>query len=434
MKADSTGRHITFWTSFSFIVASMIGTGVFTSLGFQLADIQSIFSLLMLWLIGGVVAIAGALTYAELGTVFPRSGGEYHILSSIIHPSVGFAAGIISATVGFTAPAVLAAIALGDYLSAVLPFFNKTYTAFFVIIGLHYLHMSSVSNGIYFQDISTGLKVGLIVLFIGFGFFIEQPQSISLMPNIGDVSIIFSPSFAIGLVWVSYAYTGWNSSIYIAGEIINPDANISKVMLLATTFVMILYVLLNYIFLYSTPIELMVGHIDIGYVSGLHIFGDFGGAIMSLGISIILLSTVSSYIYIGPRIIQVMGEDYLFLSVLKHKNSKDIPINAFWIQLLLSIVLILTSSFKQILMYTGVSLIITTTLTVFSLFILRYKKPGILRPYKVIGYPIVPFIFLIVNLWILYFSFMHSMAETLVGIYLVVGSIVGFFIISWLRK
>ena len=204
-------------------------------------------------------------------------------------------------------------------------------SACIVIIGLHWLHMSSVRWGTVFQDASTGIKVGLIIVFIGFGFIIDQAQPISIMPRLGDGSILMSPSFAIGLVWVSYAYTGWNSAIYVAGELIDPKVNISKVMIVSTIFVMILYVLLNYIFLYSTPVESMIGQVDIGYLAGVQIFGDIGGKVMGLGISIILLSTVSSYVYIGPRIMQIMGEDHWFLDTLRYKNSNDIPINAFWV-------------------------------------------------------------------------------------------------------
>ena len=313
MKTNNAGRHISFWTALSFIVASMIGTGVFTSLGFQLMEIQSIFPLLMLWIVGGIVALTGALTYGELGTALPRSGGEYHLLSS-------------------------------------------------------------------------------------------------------------------------YAYTGWNSVIYVAGEITDPKVNITKVMVVATTFVTVLYVLLNYIFLYSTSVESMTGQVDVGYIAGVQIFGDIGGTMMGLGISIILLSTVSSYVYIGPRIMQIMGEDHRFLNILKHKNSNGIPINAFWIQLLLSILLILSSSFKQILLYAGISLIITTTLTVISLFVLRHNEPELDRPYKVLGYPFVPILYLIVNIWILYFSFIESRLESFVGMGIIIVSMFAFFMFSGIKK
>ena len=148
----------------------MIGTGVFTSLGYQLADIQSVFPLMMLWVIGGIVALCGALVYSELGAALPRSGGEYHFLSRIIHPSIGFGAGIVSSTVGFSAPAVLAAMALGSYTSAVFPGLNQTLVASIVILGFHGLHMKTVKWGTFFQDSSTVIKIGLILIFIAFGF------------------------------------------------------------------------------------------------------------------------------------------------------------------------------------------------------------------------------------------------------------------------
>ncbi len=401
----------------------MIGTGVFTSLGFQLVDIQSVFPLMMLWIIGGIVALCGALVYSELGAALPRSGGEYHLLSRIIHPSIGFGAGIVSATVGFTAPAVLAAMALGSYLAAVFPDLSSTIVASVVMIGFHGLHMKSVKWGTLFQDGSTAIKIGLILIFITFGFVVNVPQDISILPKPGDGALLLSSGFAVSLVWVSYAYTGWNSAVYIAGEIQDPKVNISKSMLMGTAFVMVLYVLLNFVFLLSTPMDAMKGQVEVGYISGVQIFGNQGANIIGLGISILLLSTVSSYVYIGPRIMQIMGEDHEFFEFLKKKNDAGIPLNAFWIQLILSFVFILTSSFEQVLMYAGISLIITTTLTVISLFVLRVKEPNLIRPYKVWGYPITPFIFLIVNLWILFYSFQETTFESMIGVGIILSSI-----------
>ena len=430
MKTDLTGRHISFFTAASFVIASMIGTGVFTSMGYQLLDIQSIFPLMMLWIIGGIIALSGVLSYSELSTALPRSGGEYHFLSYILHPSIGFAAGIVSATVGFTAPAVLAAIALGEYLSSIFPFLDRIVIASVVLGGLHLIHMTNLRLGIIFQDSFTGIKIGIILVFICFGFFIDKPQSISLLPLDGDFKIILSSSFAVNLVWVSYAYTGWNSVIYISGEIKNPKLNISKAMFLSTCFVMLLYILLNYIFLYTTPINSMIGKVDIGYIVGTKIFSEKGAKIIGLCISILLLSTVSSYVYIGPRIIQIMGEDHEIIKFFKFKNNKQIPINAFCLQLFLSFLFIMTSSFEQVLMYAGISLIITTTLTIISLFVLRVKKPNLHRPYKVWGYPITPLIFLIINIYILYNSFLESMIESLIGIGIFISGIVLYFISS----
>ena len=412
----------------------MIGTGVFTSLGYQLVNIQSVFPLMMLWIVGGVVALCGTLVYSELGAALPRSGGEYHLLSRIIHPSIGFGAGIVSATVGFTAPAVLAAMALGSYLSAVIPGLDQTLIAAIVILGFHGLHMMSVIWGTKFQDGSTAIKIGLILIFIAFGLFMDAPQSISIWPKLGDGAVMLSSGFAVSLVWVSYAYTGWNSAVYVAGEIHDPKQNISRSMLMGTAFVMVLYILLNYVFLYSAPTDAIVGQVEVGYISGIRIFGKMGAKIIGIGISILLLSTVSSYVYIGPRIMQIMGEDHAFIGFLKEKNSDEIPLNAFWVQLGISFLFILKSSFEQVLMYAGISLIITTTLTVISLFILRINEPDLDRPYKVWAYPFTPMIYLIINCWILFYSFRESTFEFMVGIGIITTSIALYYLIPVLKK
>ena len=412
----------------------MIGTGVFTSLGYQLVNIQSVFPLMMLWIVGGVVALCGTLVYSELGAALPRSGGEYHLLSRIIHPSIGFGAGIVSATVGFTAPAVLAAMALGSYLSAVIPGLDQTLIAAIVILGFHGLHMMSVTWGTKFQDGSTAIKIGLILIFIAFGLFMDAPQSISIWPKLGDGAVMLSSGFAVSLVWVSYAYTGWNSAVYVAGEIHDPKQNISRSMLMGTAFVMVLYILLNYVFLYSAPTDAIVGQVEVGYISGIRIFGKMGAKIIGIGISILLLSTVSSYVYIGPRIMQIMGEDHAFIGFLKEKNSDEIPLNAFWVQLGISFLFILKSSFEQVLMYAGISLIITTTLTVISLFILRINEPDLDRPYKVWAYPLTPMIYLIINCWILFYSFRESTFESMVGIGIITTSIALYYLIPVLKK
>ncbi len=152
------------WTASCFVIASMIGTGVFTSLGFQLNVIQSIFPLIMLWIVGGVVALCGALSYSELGAALPRSGGEYHLLSRIIHPSIGFAGGFVSATVGFSAPAVLAAMALGMYFAAIFPAFDPIWVACSMILIFHFLHaFSRTHNTVYLFHIQ--LYIGQLIQF-----------------------------------------------------------------------------------------------------------------------------------------------------------------------------------------------------------------------------------------------------------------------------
>ena len=408
----------------------MIGTGVFTSLGYQLLDIQSGFSIIMLWFIGGVISLFGALSYSELASALPRSGGEYYLLSRILHPSIGLSAGIISATVGFSAPAVLAAIALANYLKPIFVNINVSILAATVIILLNILHSFSLGVGKSFQVWSTLLKLFTMILFIFAGIFFSDKQNISFSPKLEDLKIVLSPEFAVNLVWVSYAYAGWNSSVYVVGEIVKPNKNIFKSILIGTLLVAAFYVMLNYVFLVVSPIESLKGEIEIGYISSVNLFGEKSAKLISILIGLLLLSTVSSYVYVGPRIIQAIGEDYDKLSFLSKINQNGVPFNAFIIQLVISLGFILSSTFEEVVLYTGIILIITTSITVCSLIYLRLKEPDLKRPYKVWGYPFTPFIFIILNTWILVYTVYLKPTESIIGICLMIFSLGLFFILK----
>ena len=415
-------RHLSLTAAISLVVSSMIGTGVFTSLGYQLLDIQSGFSIIMLWFIGGVISLFGALSYSELASALPRSGGEYYLLSRILHPSIGLSAGIISATVGFSAPAVLAAIALANYLKPIFVNVNVSILAATVIILLNILHSFSLGVGKSFQVWSTLLKLFTMILFVFAGIFFSDKQNISFSPKLEDLKIVLSPEFAVNLVWVSYAYAGWNSSVYVVGEIVKPNKNIFKSILIGTLLVAAFYVMLNYVFLVVSPIESLKGEIEIGYISSVILFGEKSAKLISILIGLLLLSTVSSYVYVGPRIIQAIGEDYDKLSFLSKINQNGVPFNAFIIQLVISLGFILSSTFEEVVLYTGIILIITTSITVCSLIYLRLKEPVLNRPYKVWGYPFTPFIFIILNTWILVYTVYLKPTESIIGICLMIFS------------
>lgn len=405
----------------------MIGTGVFTSLGYQLVDINTAFPILLLWLIGGIISLFGAFSYSELASAFPRSGGEYSILSKVYHPAVGFIGGFVSSTIGFSAPAVLAAIALGKYTVAIFPQLNSTIIASVIIILFNLIHSQTLKYGRLIQDWTTIGKIILIVFFIISGLLIDSPQNISFLPISNDGSLIMSSSFAVSLVWVSYAYTGWNSTVYIAGEVKNPQKNIHYSLLFSTAFVTVLYILLNFIFLFSTPISEMRGMIEVGFIAGVNIFGDQGGRIVSGGIALLLLSTISSYVFIGPRITQVIGEDFKYLRFFSKVNNSGIPINGFIFQLSISLIFILTSTFEQVLLYAGITFIIINTITVIGVIVLRFYQPTLNRPYKSWGYPWTQIIFTISNLWILYFTFKNQPFESLIGIGIILISLIFYF-------
>ena len=423
----NNSRHIGVWTASAFVISSMIGTGVFTSLGYQLVDINTAFPILLLWLIGGIISLFGAFSYSELASAFPRSGGEYSILSKVYHPAVGFIGGFVSSTIGFSAPAVLAAIALGKYTVAIFPQLNSTIIASVIILLFNLIHSQTLKYGRLIQDWTTIGKIVLIVFFIISGLLIDSPQNISFLPISNDGSLIMSSSFAVSLVWVSYAYTGWNSTVYIAGEVKNPQKNIHYSLLFSTAFVTVLYILLNFIFLFSTPISEMRGMIEVGFIAGVNIFGDQGGRIVSGGIALLLLSTISSYVFIGPRITQVIGEDFKYLGFFSKVNNSGIPINGFIFQLSISLIFILTSTFEQVLLYAGITFIIINTITVIGVIVLRFYQPALNRPYKSWGYPWTQIIFTISNLWILYFTFKNQPFESLIGIGIILISLIFYF-------
>jgi APA family basic amino acid/polyamine antiporter len=426
-------RKISLYTAISVVIANMIGTGVFTSLGFQLLDIQSVFAIMMLWFVGGLIALCGALSYGELASAMPRSGGEYHYLSVILHPLVGFLSGWISVVVGFAAPVALSAMALGKYLNRVYPEVDPKMVAYAVVVLTTLLHSFNLKSSAGFQNVTTVIKVLLIVVFIVAGLVVGSHQDISILPHNSLIKgeswkMIFSPAFAVSLIFVSYAYSGWNASAYMANDIENPAINIPKSLLIGTLVVMVLYILLNFVFLYSAPIGELKGQVEVGYVSGIHILGGKMGNLMGLMIALLLVSSVSSMVLAGPRISKVIGEDIKLLSFLSKTNSNGIPVTATILQAIISLVLIATSSFEKVLLFLGFTLNLFTFLTVLSLFVMRIWRKDISGSYKTFGYPITPLIFLILSGWSLLFTFGRQTTESLWGLGTIVLGTIFYFI------
>lgn len=406
---------IGFYTAISLVIANMIGTGVFTSLGFQLFDIHSIFSILVLWLLGGIISFCGALVYGELGVAIPRSGGEYVYLSKLMHPSVGFMSGWVSSTVGFAAPVALASMALGTYVNKIFPEINITACALSVVAVITLVHALHLKFGSGVQKTLTVLKVAVIICFISAGLFHTPSHEVSIAPQSNSMNEIFSAGFWVSLVYVSYAYSGWNAASYLAGDMQNPQKNLPKALLLGTFIVTVIYVLLNFVFLYSAPMNELTGVLEIGHVSAAHIFGEYFGKMMSLIIAFLLLSSISAMIMAGPRIIKSMGEDLPMLHWLAKTNKHNVPYVAVITQSVITVLLIVTAQFEAVLTFVGFSLSIFTFLTVISVFFLRKRKMEN-TAYKTWGYPVTPILFLLLNGFTIYFVFTQKPTESLLGL------------------
>lgn len=386
----------------SVIIANMIGTGVFTSIGFQLMDIQSTFLLVLLWTVGGIAALCGAATYAELGSALPRSGGEYNFLGRIYHPLAGFISGWISTVIGFAAPIAAVALAFSDYSTAIIfgsqPIWIKKIIACLLVLIITLIHVKNKNISGKFQIGFTSIKVFLIIGFCLCAFTITpEPQPISFLPQKDDFKILTSTAFGISLIYVSYAYTGWNAAVYITSELERPQKELPKILLIGTATVMVLYLLLNIAFLYSSPIADLEGKTEIGYIAAVNIFGSNGAVIVGLMLSLLLISTVSAMIIAGPRALQAIGEDFNSLSFLSKVNKSDIPENAIYFQSIISLIYIFTSSFEKIIIFAGMILALNSFLAILGVFVLRRKEPDLIRPYKTFGYPFVPAFYLIIT-------------------------------------
>ena len=391
-------------TATAIVIADMVGIGVFTSLGFQVGDIKSGFALLLLWIVGGAVALCGALCYAELATMLPRSSGEYNFLRRIYHPAFGFVAGWLSATVGFAAPIALAAMAFGVYFKAVVPNAPPLLLGLGLTWLLALVHLCGVHVAGAFHNAWTIFKLALIVIFIAAGFAFGDAQPISFAPqHSGALTAVMSAPFAISLVFVMYSYSGWNAATYIAGEVQNPARNLPRALLIGTAVVIVLYVGLNAVMLATTPLSELAGQLDVAMVAGRHIFGPLGARFVGGLISLGLVSSISAMMWIGPRVTMTMGEDMPALRLFARKSKTGVPAIAIAFQLLVADLLLLTQSFEAVLDFIQFSLTFCSFFTVLGLIKMRFTHPELVRPYRAWGYPVTPLVFLCLTLFMMYY-------------------------------
>jgi APA family basic amino acid/polyamine antiporter len=401
LPAGDGDRPITLFSATILVVANMIGTGVFTTLGLQVANIHSAPAILLLWGLGGVMAFCGAVSYGELGAMMPRSGGEYVYLGRIYHPALGFLSGWVSMLAGFAAPAALAAIALGKYVRAIAPGVDEVVLGVAAIVLFSAAHLAGVRLGIAVQNVLTLGKIALIVSFIVAGWLAAAPQPLTSGPGASVLESVLAPSFALSLVYVYYAYSGWNAAAYVAGEVRRPQRTVPAALFLGTLIVSILYVFINFVFLRTVPMRELAGAIDVGFLSARAIFGAAGSQVMTLLVSLALASSLSSMVMLGPRVTQVMGEDVGPLRAFAKRGARGAPTRAIVLQSSVAIILTVTSTFGFVLTYVGFTLSLSAVLAVAGVFVLRVRAPAASRPFRAWGYPFTPAIFVVVNGWML---------------------------------
>jgi APA family basic amino acid/polyamine antiporter len=423
-RLPGSGSTVSVLVATAIVVADMVGVGVFTSLGFQVKDIPSGFSILLLWVVGGIVALCGVFSYSELGAMFPRSSGEYNFLTRAFHPAFGFLAGWVSATVGFAAPVALAAMAFGEYGKSVLPDAPPLALAVGVVWLVSLVQLSGVKHSGTFQLIATILKVVLIVAFLAAGFSVDTPQPVTFTPSVSDVAYVASAPFAIGLVFVMYSFSGWNAATYIIGEMRAPEKNLPRAMLAGTLIVLMLYVALNAVFLYTAPIDKLAGQLDVARISGSYIFGEVGGRIVGAMICIGLISSISAMMWIGPRVMMTMGEDIPMLRVFARRSTNGAPAYAILFQLAVASLMLFSRSFEAVLDLIQFSLLFCSFFAVLGVIKLRITRPDLPRPYRAWGYPVTPLVFLLVTGFMMYYLLTERPLQSFLGLLIMISGLV----------
>jgi APA family basic amino acid/polyamine antiporter len=434
-------RQLGFAVTAAIVVANMIGTGVFNSTGFQAQSLHDPMTILVAWIVGGVLALCGAVTYAELGSMIPKAGGEYVYLREAYHPAAGFMSGWVSLTAGFSAPIAAAALAFAGYFAKLVPGLGdpapwataslglgghhvtiaigaQQAVAIALIAAITVLHAFDTRLGGRVQAGFTAAKVLLIFGFIVGGLLSGGGSWANFAPQHGGLANIGTQSFAISLMYVTLAYSGWNAAAYVAGEVQRPEKTLPRSLLAGTGVVMVLYVLLNLVFLYAVPSATLAGPpdgmpiIEVGDAAARALFGDRAGQLITAVIALALISAVSAMVMAGPRVYAAMAADRALPHQLGHYNQRGVPTVAVITQGVLGTIFVLVGDLGQLMRFVAFTLALSAAFTVASVFVLRRR--GYHAPYRAFGYPLTPLLFIVLSLWIAYAQIRENPKESLV--------------------
>jgi basic amino acid/polyamine antiporter, APA family len=421
---NGLGRKLGLFPLTNIVIANMIGAGIFTTSGLLMKDLHHPVVMLGLWLAGGLIAFCGALSYGELGAAFPQAGGEYAFLSRLYHPVLGFLSGWVSFFVGFSAPIAASAIGFSEYLTRAFPGLlagpagpaaTKKLLAIVIIAAFTFLHTRGLEAGARVQNALTGLKILLIVGLVTAGFAVGK-GSFAHLAAAAPFRFDFAglKTAGLALMWIMFAYSGWNASAYIGSEVRDPSRNLPRSLLLGTGIVTVLYLALNLFYIYAIPAADMEGVISIGGLAAGNLFGPSAETVLSLLISFALFSSLSAYLILGPRVYYSMARDGIFFKSIAYVDPKcAVPTRSIVLQGGIAAVMVLFGTFDQLLTYMGFSLGIFPLLAVLGVFKLRRSGRSAV---KLPGYPVASAIYILIGAAILILSFLERPKESLVAI------------------
>ena len=424
-------RRFGFYSATALVVSNMIGTGIFTSTGFMAGDLGSSTIILAAWIVGGLFALAGALAYSELGVNFQRSGGEYVYLTAAYGPTWGFMTGWVSFFAGFSAPIAANALAFSDYLGHFYPALKQSSAhvvgsglfslrfgygqvlAAALIAAFTILNCLGVARVAKVQVALSAIKLVLIASFILLGFAVGAGS----WSHFSEPAVRTSPNglpvqFVVSLLWVMVAYSGWNAATYVAEEIEAPERTLPRAIAAGAGIVAVLYLGLNLVFIYSTPLEKMKGVLAIGALSAGNLFGPGVAGLFAALMALAIVSTVSAMVTIGPRVYYAMAQNRAFFPAAAEVHPQwHTPVPAILSQGACAILMTLTP-FPDLMIYIGMSLTFFTVLAVASVFVFR-RREGNWRKLRAVsfGYPIVPVAYVVVGTVMMLYGFIGEQSR-----------------------
>lgn len=419
-------RTLGYFSATLIIIAAMMGTGIFTLTGFVVKYLPDPSLMISAWIMVGFISLCGALSYAEISSVFHENGGEYLFLSKLIHPSLGFMSAWVSFIVGFSAPCAAAATAFGAYAATITGYNSNIQLALLIVVFFSIIHIVGVRTGGYIQNALTLLKIILVILFLvlGSASVAGNPAFVFNFPK--NSHNISNPNIWTSLLLISYAYAGWNTAVYISGEIKKPARNIPLALISGTLVVSVLYVAINYIYIKSLSFKEMDGVLEIGFIVMKKLYGNAIGSYFSAGIALALASMISALIMAGSRLYMKIGTDFHVFRSISTRSSQNTPVKAIILQCVITLLLIITMNYERLLYYIGFTLNIFSMLTVASVFIIRKKK--ISTTFQVPFYPFTPLIFICFNLIILFQTIIQRPIESTIGfVTIFIGYVIYYF-------
>ncbi len=445
-QVDSPSRHpelerrLNLFDATMIIVGNIIGVGIFTTTGLIADALPNPILIISVWILGGLLTLCGALTYAELGAALPRAGGEYVFVREAYGPLFGFLNGWTYFTV--VNPGSIAAMAIGlsfnvqrfwpgvsltkDLVTVPLGTHSFGFSAgqglaIFVILLFSAINYCGVRAGSLTQNILTLAKLGAIVAIAVLGFFLGTGSWHHLAASQSMVSSAsFLGQLSLAMIAVIFAFTGWFTSTYVASEIMKPERNIPYSIICGTLIVMVVYVLINVAYVYALPVEQMKGVVNVGEAAARALFGAAASVYVSLAISISILGAINSVIMTAPRIYFAMARDGLFFPMAAEVHPRfKAPANSILIQAAWSCVLVISGSFSQLLTYTVVAMLTFSIMTGLANLLLRRTQPTLSRPYKTHGSPWVPVVFVACHVLILTNTIATSPKESWWGLAIV---------------